>query len=231
MEERYIDFIKRKYNIKKDFIKELLINISNQLITYHQDTNKYLYELSQNQILLDNLLKFAYYVIRIKPNIRDQWINIINIIEEFNNNIFDINNVKNTLIKVYNQTENKWLIEKLITVNDSNDKLLKLINNNKSLINEFKNSSTIIHLSEAIYNELKRLNISVWLINYDNEMILSDELKSYNSQYNLIINKNNILSKFLPTIILVKPSDTGVKSISSYSKLLQIFFVNLLSLV
>ena len=56
MEERYIDFIKRKYNIKKDFIKELLINISNQLITYHQDTNKYLYELSQNQILLDNLL-------------------------------------------------------------------------------------------------------------------------------------------------------------------------------
>ena len=92
MEERYIDFIKRKYNIKKDFIKELLINISNQLITYHQDTNKYLYELSQNQILLDNLLKFAYYIIRIKPNIRDQWINIINIIEEFNNNIFDINN-------------------------------------------------------------------------------------------------------------------------------------------
>lgn len=192
MEERYIDFIKRKYNIKKDFIKELLINISNQLITYHQDTNKYLYELSQNQILLDNLLKFAYYIIRIKPNIRDQWINIINIIEEFNNNIFDINNVKNTLIKVYNQTENKWLIEKLITVNDSNDKLLKLINNNKSLIDEFKNSSTIIHLSEAMYNELKRLNISVWLINYDNEMILSNELKNYNSQYNLIINKNNI---------------------------------------
>ena len=176
MEERYIDFIKRKYNIKKDFIKELLINISNQLITYHQDTNKYLYELSQNQILLDNLLKFAYYVIRIKPNIRDQWINIINIIEEFNNNIFDINNVKNTLIKGYNQTKNKWLIEKLRTVNDSIDKLLKLINNNKSLIDELKNSSTIIHLSEAMYNELKRLNISVWLINSDNEMILSDEL-------------------------------------------------------
>ena len=115
MENKYLINIKKKFNIndKDNFIKQLLLNICNQMVDKH-DSN-YLIKLSNNFDILQTLKKLGYYIIKNSSdeNKKEQWNNIIDYIDEFFKEIKNIKSFKERII-YENEKHNNYFTNELI---------------------------------------------------------------------------------------------------------------------
>lgn len=201
MENKYLNIIKKKYNIndKDIFIKQLLIKICNQLLELN-DKN-YLINLSDNFNLLLTLKKLGYYIIKNydDENKKNYWNDLIDFIDEFINKIKSIHSFKERLIIEKKKNNNYFvneLIKKFFDENVFDDSVLgqlqNIIYNNKEKLNEFKNNDTYIKLSKNLVNELNKFKTKILCIDSNNDLLFVNEINDNFNNYSLIVNIDNL---------------------------------------
>lgn len=200
MENKYLNIIKKKFNInhKDNFIKQLLINICNQLID--KNDKHYLINLSNNFNILNTLKKLGYYIIKNSSddNKKENWNIIIEFIDEFFKEIKELKAFKERLILEKSINDNYFINELIkIYINPSYDKsdlgkLQNIIDNNKEKLQEFKESDTLIKLNKNLINELNKLNTKILCIDDNNEVLFVNEINNNFSNYSLIVNVDNL---------------------------------------
>ena len=66
------------------------------------------------------------------------------------------------------------------------------MDNNKTKLNTFKISDTLITLNKGLVDELNKLNANILCVNSNGEIILSNEITHYYKNHKLIVNLSNI---------------------------------------
>lgn len=211
IEDKYLNILKRKFNIKeldiKLFMSKLLNIICNQLITNNTKEN-YLKKYSDNQVILNTLEDLGYYLIKSSndESIKTKWNLIINIIDNFKEELKNITQIKDIILSLKNDNKSNEsnpqmdyffniLLSQFVPKTYPNTvigKLQNIINNNKTKLNEFKISDTLITLNKGLVNELNKLNANISCVNSNGEIILSNEITHYYKNHKLIINLSNI---------------------------------------
>lgn len=212
IEDKYLNILKRKFNIKeldiKLFMSKLLNIICNQLITNSTKEN-YLKKYSDNQIILNTLEDLGYYLIKSSndESIKTKWNLVINIIDNFKEELKNITQIKDILLSFKNDNIKtnesnpqmdyffNILLSEYIPKTYSNTvigKLQNIINNNKTKLNEFKLSDTLITLNKGLVDELNKLNANISCVNSNGEIILSNEITHYYKNHKLIVNLSNL---------------------------------------
>lgn len=211
IEDKYLNILKRKFNIKeldiKLFMSKLLNIICNQLITNSTKEN-YLKKYSDNQVILNTLEDLGYYLIRSSNNetIKTKWNLIINIIDNFKEELKNITQIKDIILSFKNDNKSNesnpqmdyffnYLLSQYIPKTYPNTvigKLQNIINNNKTKLNEFKLSDTLITLNKGLVDELNKLNTNISCVNSNGEIILSNEITHYYKNHKLIVNLSNL---------------------------------------
>ena len=212
IEDKYLNILKRKFNIKeldiKLFMSKLLNIICNQLIT-NSTKEIYLKKYSNNQVILNTLEDLGYYLIKSSNNetIKTKWNLIINIINNFKEELKNITQIKDILLSFKNDNiktnESNQQMDYFFNIllsqyipktypNTVIGKLQNIINNNKTKLNEFKISDTLITLNKGLVDQLNKLNANISCVNSNGEIILSNEITHYYKNHKLIINLSNI---------------------------------------
>lgn len=211
IEDKYLNILKRKFNIKeldiKLFMSKLLNIICNQLITNSTKEN-YLKKYSDNQVILNTLEDLGYYLIKSSndESIKTKWNLIINIIDNFKEELKNITQIKDIILSFKNDNKTNEsnpqmdyffniLLSQFVPKTYPNTvigKLQNIINNNKTKLNEFKLSDTLITLNKGLVDELNKLNANISCVNSNGEIILSNEITHYYKNHKLIVNLSNL---------------------------------------
>ena len=209
IEDKYLNILKRKFSIKeldiKLFMSKLLNIICNQLIT-NSTKEIYLKKYSDNQVLLNTLEDLGYYLIKSSNNeaIKTKWNLIINIINNFKEELKNITQIKDILLSFKNDNiksnpQMDYFFNILLSQfvpktypKTAIGRLQNIIDNNKTKLNEFKISDTLITLNKGLVDQLNKLNANISCVNSNGEIILSNEITHYYKNHKLIINLSNI---------------------------------------
>lgn len=211
IEDKYLNILKRKFSIKeldiKLFMSKLLNIICNQLIT-NSTKEIYLKKYSDNQVILNTLEDLGYYLIKSSNNetLKTKWNLIINIINNFKEELKNITQIKDILLSFKNDNKTNGsnpqmdyffniLLSQFVPKTypkTAIGRLQNIIDNNKTKLNEFKISDTLITLNKGLVDQLNKLNANIPCVNSNGEIILSNEITHYYKNHKLIINLSNI---------------------------------------
>lgn len=150
MEDKYLRFVKNKYDIHSvssisSFMKIMLNKILNDMITNDTKIN-YLNKFSNHYAILESMNTLGYYVIRNNndENKRKQWSKIIEIIDEFKNNLKNIKQIKRILLPFKKEIENKFKDEQNEKIKQTEKKMKELKKTQEEIdkkINEIKSQT------------------------------------------------------------------------------------------